>query len=537
MYKVLIVDDEKPIVDGLKVFIDWEELGFKVVGSALNGNDGVKLAKELNPDVIITDIRMPLLDGIEMIERIKVFNQSCRFMILSGYSDFEYAREALRKGAFCYILKPVNESELVSNLNIIKEELDREENKKKEEQKLKRQLYESLPALRERYLNNMVKGRITDEKDIIRHWALLDIGRFPEKFCIAVVEIDDMLIKFEKDSEDMALTKLSVANITEEVTGDMLKAGNVFNCDEDRLAIILYESDIFILDENSIHSLSNRLRFLIENSIKETVTIGVGNIYDNPSGLQKSFAEAEQALKYKLLFGKNSHISIGNIKTTDESFDFPVDLETKLFSSIERGNREDSLMIIDKIFDYMLKSQACRPEFLHQVCFDILAFVSRHAFVNGINYVEMVEKGYFLPRNIFNKKTAGELKQYICDFIAEIIDESNNMRNRKLMGVLGQVKEYIQRNYHENITLDSLAEKFYINPSYLSQLFRKECGYTFLEFLTITRLEKAKTLLLDPALKVYEVSDKVGYSNPRYFSRVFEKYVGCTPAEYRKNRI
>lgn len=536
MFKVIIVDDEKPIVQGFKVFIDWKDLGFEVVGEAYNGQIGVELSEKLMPHVIITDIRMPLLDGLAMIEKIKAFNPNCRFIILSGYSDFEYARDAVSKGATGYLLKPVKADELIKSLLSIKEELSKQDYKKKEEEKLKRQLKESLPALRERYLNEIVTNEALSKLEIMKRWDFLDTKFSLENFCVLIIEIDDLCCKYKDSLEDRFLVKFAVNNIIEELV-DSVTAGIVFNYSHEKLIILCCQNGNRIIDEQLIINMSRRIQNSIEKYLKETVTIASGSIYKDVSSLSKSFNEAEKALEYKLLFGNNSFIKIKDIKFFTQSVHLPVNLEKKLMSAIELGQKEEAESLLDNIFQYLKSYPSCKPELLYRTCMNIMVQISSYMITHGEDCENLLEKDEFSLKSLFGISTSNVLKVHMVKIISDVIDQVNKSRSKKIDGVLGQVKEYIERNYQEILTLDSLSNKFYINSCYLSQLFKKKLGFNFIEFLTKVRMDNAKKLLLNPDLKVYEVANRVGYDNYRYFSKIFKKHCGDTPFEYRKKEI
>lgn len=535
MYKVVLADDEKIIVEGLKAFIDWEEAGFSIAGEAYNGEDGVRLAQETGADVVITDIRMPLLSGTEMISRIREFNPDCKFMVLSGYSSFEYAQDAVNRGAFCYLLKPVQEEQLRNNLEAIRKELDAKNLQTEEMTKLHTQLQESLPVVRERYLCEMATDDTMKPEQILKKWEFLNLGYSLDCFGIFVMEVDGLEKKYGEDIENMMLLRFAVINITEELVYNK-RAGVVFSYARDRIAVLCCGMNGAKPDHQSILELARDIQGTIKRCLKETVSIGIGKLYTMSAGMCRSFEEAERALKYKLIYGENSLVDVYEIEEEDRGFTFPLELEKNLLSMVELGKTEEAGEILRDIFDYAMAGGASSPQTVYDLCMNFAVLVSRCAVLSGIPYGGLGGGSGFMER-LLEMKTAGELQEYLEQIVTQTTEKIQKNRMQKQQGTLGKVKEYVEQHYAEDLTLDFLAKKFFMNACYLSQLFKKELGCNFVDFLTGIRITAAKKLILDPELKVYEVGCRTGYNNPRYFSQLFERLTGYTPSEYRKKMI
>lgn len=532
MHKLVIVDDEKIIVEGLKALIDWEKTGFSIVGEAYNGKDGVRVALETRADVVLTDIRMPLLTGHELITQIKTVNPNCRFIILSGYSNFTYAQEAMQLGTFCYLLKPIQADQLIDSLAKIKQEIDLTNKQDRELEKLKNQLWESIPIVKERYLCDMVTDDTMQPEQILKKWRFLNLDYDLSQFEIFVLEIDGLEKKYGDDIEKMMLLKFAAMNIAEELVNSN-KSGVLFSYSKDRIAILCCKQKGCMVQQEEIDQLAQSIQTTIFQYLNVTVSIGMGKLYTSLAGLCKTFQEAERALQYKLIYGKNSLIHIQEIENESTSINFPVELEKNLLSLVELGKTEAAKESLHNIFVYVTQSDGFNPQLLYNLCLNFVVLIYRCATMCGIPY-DNLSKNKNFPHNLLEMKTVAEIENYLERIITDTSEKIKEMRMKKQQGTLGKIKEYVEQNFAQDLTLDFLAKKFFINACYLSQLFKKELNCNFVDFLTAIRIEEAKRLMLHTDLKVYEVGTRTGYNNPRYFSQVFERFTGETPSEYRR---
>lgn len=533
MYKVVIVDDERPIVEGLKAFIDWEEQGFSVVGTAFNGEDGVKAAKECAADVVITDIRMPLLSGHDLIDRVKEFNPSCKFIILSGYSNFKYAQEAVKRGAFSYLLKPIQERELKETLSSIKKELDLKKEKQRQFFELQEQVQESIPIVQERYLSELLQDQFATSEQIARKWRLLNSEYSLESFAVFVVEGDQLEIKYEDDTKQIFLSKYAISNIVDDLVRRE-NIGMVFHYDKNRIAVLCCQNGKKTLTMERVLLFARSIQGTICGILKESVSIGVGNLYSFPVPPYRSFQEAEQAIRYKLLYSTGSLICFYEICQLKHPGKFPVQQEKELLSFIELEDSENALIVLHRIFSSLTADRSCSPEAIYNICLNFIIAIFHCAISCGVSSESLNIELWTSSERLFQYQTIPELEKCLKERVSEVIKKIHEVRLQKQKGILGKILEYIQIHYQEELTLDFLSKMFFLNSSYLSQLFKKELGRNFSDVLSEIRLEKAKKLILDPDLRVYEVGELVGYRNFRYFSQIFKKNTGLTPSEYRK---
>ena len=533
MLKVLLVDDEETIVQGLQVLIDWEENGFKVIGTGFDGEEGLELSRQESPDIIITDIRMPVLTGLEMIDHIKNILPLSKVIILSGYSDFDYARQALEKGASCYLLKPVSRDELLEKLNKVRTEIEEARNKLQRDRKMSTTLHNMQNAAREKYLKDIVEGKVESPPELERIWQLLEFGHYADKYYISLLEIDDFSVKGFEKPEDKRTLKFAIDNIVEEVV-NKTNAGVFFSYDDEKSVLINCPS-------KKRNSKIEKLDLLRE--IKETVfeylgvtlSAGIGSIYDGLNMLSVSYNEAKIALEKKFIYGKNAIIHIDDVRNEYGEIQFkPVPLERELISKVEACDKEASEKLLEKLFHYMIREVRNSPAQIYIECINILAMLRQSMAIGNAGVSGIFKEEYFTIQYLKGFKTYVELQGWMKEVIFTLVDSFAAQPVRQTDQLIHKIKKYLEDNYQE-ATREEVANKFYINPSYLSQVFKQATGYSFTDYLTWIRIEKAKKFLVSSDIRIQDLAEKLGYNSSQYFSKVFEKNTGVSPFDYRKN--
>ncbi len=527
MVKLLLVDDEQPILDGLKQVIDWSEIDVEIIGTADNGQTALELAPILKPDIVITDIRMPELSGIELIKGLKEVLPQVKCIILSGYDDFEYAKEAIKYGAQGYLLKPVEEEELKDLVISTRDAILVNNKKNGMLVEINKQLYQSMPFVRNQLMYSIVTGEVKDYHIVTEKMKLYNFGKLPERYICVVVNMEISLNESFTD-EDIELVRFAVANITDELVKKYTD-GQVFYMFENQV-IALIDADT---ESESYHE--RVLRDILHYASKflmVPVTLGVSNIHEGFDDISVSFNEAKISLKNGPLQSggliihyskKNENANIMLYSTSD--------IEKDLVNSIICGNMASIPKIADKLFEEMSVQKGLTYGVILSTCKEILLLIKRSIIDFGLDY----EKVSVIIRDFLDieRTTLHGLKVRFCLTLESIAKEVQLLNSNGARQLILQIKEYIDNNYENQISLNTISEKFFINPSYVSRLIKKEMGQNFVDYLTNKRLEEAKKLLESSNMKIYEISEKIGYSNPKYFSQLFEKFVRMTPRDYR----
>jgi len=526
MVRLLIVDDEEEIRTGIRDLIDWETNGIQVCGEASSGMEALKCVDETEPDIMLVDIRMPIMSGLEVIESLSSGKQHIKTIILSGFDDFLYAQKALKLGTFDYLLKPCRPEEILDTVLKAKALIEAERKKKEVLSRYKLQLSESLPILKEKFLTRLVKGEYKYIGNIKTKFEFFKMGIHPGNIKVGIVRIDDyfsMLNRFS--NEDMELMKFAVKNITGELIGSRFNC-DVFESNDDIIAIINIDEE----QKSSFQSILDEIRQKIKSFLGFAVSIGVGNYYSSIDDLQHSYDEALEALEIRFFSGEDCVIHYEDISCFEEMKNsFPLIEERDILNCIKFGNEKNLHLQFEAFFSEISSKSNSKEHFLKSGM--ALLFSIYHLCIEkGIDTDEFW--GQYSPFDEIAKlDTVGKLKAKLWDIVKFAYDKFNNKKNSNKLIELAT--KFIKQNYYKDIGLDTVAHEIYITPGYVSLLFKQSLGTNFVDYLHKTRIEKACEILKDIRLKTYEVSTSVGYNDEKYFTQIFKKYTGMTPTQYR----
>ncbi|MFC5447463.1 response regulator [Paenibacillus aestuarii] len=521
--KVFLVDDEKGIVDGLKKIISRYIPECEIVGEAYNGVQGVSLIPACSPDIVITDIRMPQADGLEMIAKLKDAGCQAKFILLSGYADFEYARKGMRLGVQFYLNKPVEEEELRDCVCKVMEAI-REEHVKKQE----------LDLLKNRMLESTMCDIVDAGSDNpIYVGELLRLAHIPMEqtgYACALLEFDN---------SQSALTEQELNWLFGRMDQLLKKQGQGvfrFRYSAFQIAILLTTSK-GKGDSELIPSMHN-LKEEVFRELQKTMTVGVGTAKEQAVEISLSFEEARQALSYKVIQGDGAVISYANMMNlVGGRLTIPEELIEKLEAALDNTNEKECVNLVREIFRRMEAERHISPTDLQLQCLNILLSSVRKMSFQQLQQNELLGRHILSLEAISRFRTLERLEVWMIEVIQGIINFKLKHNMTKKKDVIAEIKKYVTEHYNESISLAELSTKFFINPYYLSQLFKQKTGDTYLNFLAQIRINKAKELLEKTDLKVYEICETVGYSDTPYFARQFEKLTGFKPSEYRKNAL
>ena len=515
MNRVILVDDEQFVRKGLMTLIDWEECGFEVSGEASNGEDAFKLINDKNPDLVITDIKMPVVDGLELIKSLVQINKTKpKFIVISGYNDFKYAQTALRYGVTDFILKPINKEELETTLLKLAETLQTEKVEAQiRNQELVVKMYEDL-----------IEGRINKD-EILRYVDKLGISTC-KKYYYLLIELNGA---HKRPSLDIDTFKKEVIDIVQYETSTVFPI-HLHEHNKGVYGLIITNQELKFYRDN-IKQFVNKLNGELSRKMTDS-TLYVGKAIDSLSRLKESYDSAVHAMQYKYIQNDNSPIFYDTIKDTEIHF---TELDHKLYSMLMENIEEcNPIAIKDSIESIISEFQTKKfaPEAvktsinrcIHGVIKRIKNLNGEETELSGL--VEMIEWEHYYFTTI-------DLKKRLTEFMLEGSEYLLILRKETAKGDIYKVKYYIETHFQENISIKSIAATFYMNPVYMGQLFKKTYGIYFKEYLLDLRLTEAKKLLRQTNMRIYEVAEKVGFGSTDYFVTQFEKIEGVTPTEYR----
>ena len=490
MYKLYLLDDEPFILEGLKYIIDWEEYGFDVVGTSSNGEDGFNFIKNEDVDLIITDIMMPKMTGLELISNLKKINHNAKFIVLSAFQEFQYAKEAISMGAENYLTKPIDEDELIQTIEEVKKKIEKIKLEKVDTKIFKNDL-----------ILKLICNKNNDE--VLDRLKLEGVNLNYKSLCVVIVEF----------AEDVNINNLILNHID--------------NLDYE-YCVNLQNQILIIMDKESVNKDALRnLKDDLSSIINEQIYISRGKYVDSIDNLNCSYQSAKDIHEYKLVYPNISWIREYKEKSYNlENIDY-IDFNHLKKLLLNKDNKE-SLNYIESIFSKLKNDENLTVKQIKTKSIEV--------FLNVYNYFNdsKIIKGL----DLYLEKVINSVN------LDQIQIELNNMikhRQSKLeetddsiSPIILKLLRNIEKNYSKDLNLKEISETYNINSIYLGQLFQKETGILFSDYLNNFRVNKAKNLLVETSLKAAEIGELVGYANKNYFYRKFKDIVGITPSEWRK---
>lgn len=534
--KVFLVEDEMVIRRGIKNSIDWEKEGYIFCGEASDGELAYPMIIKEKPDILITDIRMPFMDGLELCKLVKKELPNIKILILSGYDEFDYAKEAIRLGVTEYLLKPISSGKLLEALNWVSESIRREKEDKDLVRKYMEEMRENTEHEKQKFFEQMIAGNLSMAD-------ALETGKKYEMNLSAGM-YNLLLFRFtlgeenRKSGELLGEAEYAIEKLTERLE-------YVFEFQRG------VEGWAFLLMADNEEQMSERVKELskdLEEIMKNYSTIayfgGIGQPVARLRELEESFREAERALAARFTMELNRIISVEDIRMA-QNVDTLDDIEIMSFGEIEKtrtmlekflnNGAEDEIdefvdVYINELPEENLKSVLMRQYIIMDAYIVMMSFCEKIEGIEG----EMQAQSEELKNSMKTIQTLEEIKNYIRMLLKKIIGVRDTISGRRYSDIIEIAKDQIRKTYmSDEISLNTIAAEVGMSPSYFSSIFSKEMGKTFVEYLTEIRMDRAKELLMCSSMKTSEIGYEVGYKDPHYFSYIFKKTQNCTPKEFR----
>lgn len=534
--KVFLVEDEMVIRRGIKNSIDWEKEGYIFCGEASDGELAYPMIIKEKPDILITDIRMPFMDGLELCKLVKKELPNIKILILSGYDEFDYAKEAIRLGVTEYLLKPISSGKLLEALNGVSESIRREKEDKDLVRKYMEEMRENTEHEKQKFFEQMIAGNLSMAD-------ALETGKKYEMNLSAGM-YNLLLFRFtlgkenRKSGELLGEAEYAIEKLTERLE-------YVFEFQRG------VEGWAFLLMADNEEQMSERVKELskdLEEIMKNYSTIayfgGIGQPVARLRELEESFREAERALAARFTMELNRIISVEDIRMA-QNVDTLDDIEITSFGEIEKtrtmlekflnNGAEDEIdefvdLYINELPEENLKSVLMRQYIIMDAYIVMMSFCEKIEGIEG----EMQAQSEELKNSMKTIQTLEEIKNYIRMLLKKIIGVRDTISGRRYSDIIEIAKDQIRKTYmSDEISLNTIAAEVGMSPSYFSSIFSKEMGKTFVEYLTEIRMDRAKELLMCSSMKTSEIGYEVGYKDPHYFSYIFKKTQNCTPKEFR----
>ena len=525
-YSVLLVDDEEDVIQIIMKKMDWESMGFQVAGYAHNGVEALEMAEELQPDVVMTDIKMPYMDGLTLSRKLKELYRTVKIIIISGFDEFEYAKEAVHLEIEEYMLKPVNAVELSDCMERLKETLNREREEKLNVQKLENYFNDVLPILQTNLFVSLIEGRV-EKHDYERFLQAYQVDMKGPLFGCVIFHTSENHVP---EGMNPLLLSMSV----EREIKQRLK--NQWHCRE----FIYMGNTLLILEldaEDKITQITDacdrfcRWAYRIMGAV---VTAGIGTVCDSLYEISLSYERAREAVSYRVLYGTKRAINIGEIVPKEQIK--PVQSEESrmqtLFRAIRIGDSAEIERAAHGEMEKLHKNTETMSQYNHATM-EIVSGFFKFCTDNSLNFNKISGN----MQNIYEKVSQmdeSSLTAWIVQMSETISEKLKCARNSSARRLIVEAQNIVQERYMEaDISLDEVCAVLGVSNSYFSSVFKKEAGKSFISYLTDYRMDIAAEMILNTDEKSYTIAEKVGYLDANYFSYVFKKKFGVSPSKYR----
>lgn len=532
MYKLMIADDEFLSRYVLRALISKNFNNIKIVCEVENGRQAIELNRKLQPDLIIMDIKMPGINGIDASMEILRENINSYILILTAYNNFEYVKQALDIGVKGYILKPVNEQEVVEKINKVLGQIDEKSNNCD----LAEFIDAKLRAIKPYMENELVTTFMNGNYDIVKaenyiaflqeeikagYFMLISPGRINNR------EVNESVSNRVIIEKTATIVKRNLPLYKKYFFGK--PQGN-------SIVVFIPVNEKFVHKEivNESVIIAQDILRKLKVAVDVNASIGIGNVYTDIRNFRKSYNEAGLALRKASEPNSVIHFSSYCIELNSETFhEYPLDLESKLIDEIKAGNINNAKNLADEIITDLI-GNIYNMDILKGYAEELMFVLKRTVFKMGIQLENSLSMGMLLE--LVELTSVYEIEVWCKKNVDYIIEQVEKCPSKN-SDIISKVLEYINRNFNKDITLESVANEVGLSSQYLSKIFKEKCGINFIDYITTKRLEFAENLLKNGVMNIKQVSKMSGYEDSNYFCRIFKKSTGLSPRQFRSSVI
>ncbi|MDO4616861.1 MAG: response regulator [Lachnospiraceae bacterium] len=526
--KILIADDDTMVRIGLKSIINWDENGFVLVGEASDGASALELAQKTDPDIIITDMKMPRMDGLELMKALKENRSRAEIIVLSSYDEFSLVKQAMKLGARDYLLKlNLDPKEFVQSIQSVAERI--------EESCMRTDTSDSehnLSLLRKDFLWQIISNVFMEDNQRERSVADLDIHLSQRPVYAAILKIGELFRFEEASSEEIQTLRFSVMNIAEEIISDIAegycvpgKTGEFFILFSCRETMDKIKKECF------------RLRRMLEEYLNLSSTILLGySTKDGIQGIQESVIRANEVLGYRFYLDHEGVLSWKEDihKTRQDTYDL-ADIKNALHDILIFGSPDELDSILQQL-EQDIDRLRLSKSVIQSIAIEIFYVVQDYFAGNMLPIESSLPNSFRSYEQLLHMESLKAFYNWIHLLQEDLKQFMKREEEKGYSQIIGKVMNWIALNYRESASLQEAAYAAGFNPSYLSSLLKKHTGKSYTEQLTTYRIEQAKEILLSTDLKIYQVGEMVGYDDKYYFNRIFKRETGMTPGEFKKQK-
>ncbi|WP_273320882.1 response regulator [Vallitalea guaymasensis] len=529
MYKVLIVDDEILSRYALRTLISKNFNNLEVVGEAESGKQAITLCEKFNPDIVIMDIKMPGMDGLEASQKILSKMPDINILILTAYDYFEYIQKAMEIGIVNYLLKPIVTNDTVYKINKVLESIESRGDIQKKS--LEEKIESIIPVIEKELVNAFIEGTI-DSNEINHYMEVLQYQIYKGYFMLISFQNEDMkhinssIMKRRNREKIINTVKRYLPFMTSFILGTPI--GNT-------IVLFIYQKEknnIDTIEESKL--IAANLRYKIRIIDKLDIYLGIGNCYKDPNNFGKSYQESWESLQRAIKESTIYHYcDMEKSYKGQVLYQYPIKLEKELTGKLKIGSKEECLLLCEQILENIfhncfnlniLKDYLC--QFIYSLKHKMIELNVRDDMINFTSTISALS----------SIKESDEVKIWVYNITNYILDKIYEMKKQDETQIIKDIYDYINTNFKKDISLNQVADLVELSPQYVSKLFKDKFNVNFIDYIIGLRLESSKELLKNTKLKIKEISKRVGYEDSNYFCRIFKKNIGMSPKEYRHKR-
>ncbi|MBB3111667.1 two-component system response regulator YesN [Paenibacillus phyllosphaerae] len=519
MYTILIVDDEKLELEAFTESVPWASMGIRVIGTAKNGREALELTQRLNPDIVLTDVRMPIMDGLEFAKRAKQFNKHLKIVFLSGHDEFQYIKTALAVEASGYLLKPIDMEELTLLMDKVKV--------KCEEAKL---IAQSEEMAKDKQLRLLLTENSPEHRN---HLAAglhqLDRGAFPLQgpYRAAYLTVSYCGNAGAAGEASEPVSEPIQSSVRDALARSLRALGYNGRCLdwEHGTFTALFQSD------QEDEAMWDRLQLLLADDFPIRLTIGLSSTGARLENAYTLFREAQLASDHAFYWGLGSLLVADRLRTPVTEEIEVEDTRAHLCRLIGHQQSEETETEVARFFRE-LRDRCIHRHLVRTAAVRLVSGVLQH-FGTAMKELSIpaMNSEWEIMNNCASMAEIEEHVRHVCHRLIMALSEKDKDRHQH---IVRQIRSIIETSYQKPITVEDIAREVYLSPNYIRTIFKEKTGQTILEVITQHRMEQASLLLADKSLKIHEIAGRVGYENVSYFCSIFQKTTGLTPNSYRK---
>lgn len=519
--KVLLVDDEIFTIRMLQNIIPWKEMGMELIGYAQNGEEAYEKVLKESPDIVVSDIRMPGMDGLEFLKRVHSYNPAIKSILMSAYADFSYVKEGMKLGCSDYILKPIDESELEQALRKVILAIQGE----KEQEKVISKSVKQLDALNLYHYMRTGQGK----NKILKSWQSYRIHTFR----VFIVQINSATIDEYICSANIEIGHEGyITGVLEHSLAECISRYVIFDYEEGCWAVITEEPQkvsCYEMAQKMIRDIAAEMGIPLEVCFSSS-----GSCLEE---VPRLYEEVRNLNKYRFYIGEKEILGYGYNCRKEELDEIKnIGILKDMEQAVKNGNQKEAVSILNEVLELSADRYIGRWEEYYELCYQIVLIVRKYTtrdMVSEEAYRKMEEITY---EQLAALPSLKELRTKMRELLECVSASAKRRQDRTYSKPVKESIELIEKHYSQNLSLEEICAKIAVSKNYFCYLFKRETGMSLWNYLTVVRLQHAKKLLEETELKSYEIAFQVGYDNPSYFSKIFKKYENMTPNEYRESK-